>query len=59
MATHTNIEREPARQSTPSVVRWAVLGAVAAVLGGALYLIAVRGEALLLDLSALGRIFCF
>ena len=43
----------------PGAVRWAVLAAVGLVLAGALYLVSVRGEALLLDLSALGRIFCF
>jgi hypothetical protein len=38
-----------------------LLGALlAALLAGAAYLIAVRGEALILDLSALSqRIFCF
>ena len=61
METHsqTEIEREAARQSMPGGVRWAVLAAVGLVLAGALYLVSVRGEALLLDLSALGRIFCF
>ena len=35
-------------------------GVVGLVLAGALYLIAVRGQALLVDLSALSqRIFCF
>lgn len=44
----------------PAGVRFAVLAAAAAICLGALYLISVRGEALLLDLSALGaRIFCF
>ena len=38
----------------------AVLAAAGAICLGALYLIAVRGEALLVDLTALGaRIFCF
>ena len=63
MATHTEhaeLGRETARQSMPGAVRWAVLGVVGLVLAGALYLVAVRGEALLFDLSALGqRIFCF
>ena len=60
MATQFDIERETARQSAPAAVRWAVLGAVGLVFAGALYLIAVRGDALLLDLSALGqKIFCF
>jgi hypothetical protein len=51
---------EAARQPMPSRVRWALLAAGGAVLLGALYLISVRGEALLLDLSALSqRMFCF
>jgi hypothetical protein len=36
-----------------------LLGGVGALLLGALYLISVRGEALLLDLQKLSRIFCF
>jgi hypothetical protein len=43
----------------PAGVRWALLGVLGALIAGALYLIAVRGEALLVDLSALSRIFCF
>lgn len=44
----------------PGAARFAVLGVVGLVLTGALYLIAVRGQALLVDLSALSqRIFCF
>jgi hypothetical protein len=35
----------------PARVRWAVLAAVALLLAGALYLLAVRGEALLADLA--------
>jgi hypothetical protein len=57
--SHTELEREVARQRMPGAVRWAVLAAVGLALAGALYLVSVRGEALLLDLSALGRIFCF
>jgi hypothetical protein len=57
---HAELERDAARQLMPGAVRWAVLGAVGLVLTGALYLISVRGEALLFDLSALSaRIFCF
>jgi len=41
-------------------VRRALLAALGLLLAGALYLVAVRGEALLLDLSALSqRMFCF
>ena len=59
MATHTKLGRETARQAMPGAVRWVVLGVVGAVRAGALYLVSVRGEALLLDLSALSqRIFC-
>jgi hypothetical protein len=47
------------RERMPAAVRWALLGAVGALLVGALYLIAVRGQALLVDLQALSRIFCF
>ena len=61
MATRSELEaRATARQGMPGAVRWVVLAAVGIVLAGALYLVSVRGEALLLDLSALGaRIFCF
>jgi hypothetical protein len=62
METHSNteLERDAARQAMPGSVRWAVFTAVALLFAGALYLVSVRGEALLLDLSALGqRIFCF
>jgi hypothetical protein len=48
-----------ARERMPAAVRFSVLAAVGLALAGALYLIAVRGEALLVDLSALQRIFCF
>jgi hypothetical protein len=48
------------RQAMPAGVRRALVAAVALLLAGALYLIAVRGEALLADLSALSqRVFCF
>ncbi|HZT48445.1 MAG TPA: hypothetical protein VFA64_10765 [Hyphomicrobiaceae bacterium] len=46
--------------SAPGVVRWSVLGLVGLVFAGALYLIAVRGEALIVDLAAFSRsLFCF
>jgi hypothetical protein len=57
--SHTRLDREADRQAMPGAVRWAVFAVVGLALVGALYLVAVRGEALLLDLSALGRIFCF
>jgi hypothetical protein len=61
MATRTELEqRTTERQAMPAAVRWLVLGTAGLVLAGALYLISVRGEALLLDLSALSqRMFCF
>ena len=53
-------DTQAVRDKMPAAVRFAVLGVVALVCAGALYLIAVRGEALLVDLSALSqRIFCF
>jgi hypothetical protein len=42
----------------PPALRRGLLGAVALLLAGALYLIAVRGEALLASLTALARL-CF
>lgn len=56
---HTH-EADTTRDRMPGAARLAVLGVVGLVLIGALYLIAVRGQALLVDLSALSqRIFCF
>jgi hypothetical protein len=48
------------RDKMPAAVRRALFGVIALVLAGALYLISVRGQALLVDLSGLSqRIFCF
>jgi hypothetical protein len=44
----------------PAGVRRALLAGIVLLLAGALYLIAVRGQALLADLSGLSqRIFCW
>jgi hypothetical protein len=61
MATSTELgDQQTARQLLPGKVRRVLFAAVGLVLAGALYLVAVRGEALLLDLSAFSqRIFCF
>jgi hypothetical protein len=60
MTMQGEIRHDASRGSMPVGVRLAVLAAVGLICLGALYLISVRGEALLLDLSALGaRIFCF
>ena len=61
MATKTEVgEQETARQLLPGKVRRVLLAVLGLVLAGALYLVAVRGEALLLDLSAFSqRVFCF
>lgn len=45
--------------STPSGIGYAVAAGVTVLMAGAVYLIAVRGEALIVDLGKLGRIFCF
>ena len=51
---------ETRRDRMPAGVRWALLGVVGTLFAGALYLIAVRGQALLVDLQGLSqRIFCF
>jgi hypothetical protein len=61
MATQTEPGvHEAARQPMPVRLRWALLAGLGLVLLGALYLVSVRGEALLLDLSAFSqRMFCF
>jgi hypothetical protein len=60
METRTELGEGKAAAAMPGRLRAGLLAALALVFAGALYLIAVRGEALLLDLSALGqRIFCF
>jgi hypothetical protein len=60
MEMSSQVDRQDARQPMPIGVRWAVWLSVAALVVGAVYLLSVRGDALLLDLSALGqRIFCF
>jgi hypothetical protein len=60
MATQAHIrDVQAVRDRMPPGVRWPLLAVVGALLAGALYLIAVRGEALLVDLSTLSRIFCF
>jgi len=60
METRTELRERKAAAAMPGPLRAGLLAALALVFAGALYLIAVRGEALLLDLSALGqRIFCF
>jgi hypothetical protein len=50
---------EPTRDPMPARVRWAIIGAIGLALVGALYLVSVRGEALLLDLKVVGGVFCF
>ena len=55
-------ERGPAPPDArmPRGVRVALTVVLAALFSGAIYLIAVRGEALLVDLAALGsRLWCF
>ena len=46
------------RHKMPASVRRTLIASITLLLTGALYLIAVRGQALLADLSALAR-FCF
>jgi hypothetical protein len=60
METRSHPEHELAPQAMPAVARWVALAAAGLLFASVLYLVSVRGEALLLDLSALGqRIFCF
>jgi hypothetical protein len=61
MATQSQMrEVDAAPECMPARMRWALLAVLGLVLAGALYLISVRGQALLVDLSGLSqRIFCF
>ncbi len=55
-----NDARGEASEKMPRSVRVGLTAAVAVLMLGALYLMAVRGEALLVDLAALGeRLWCF
>ncbi len=59
MASQSQMEaRRAASERMPRGVRFAVLGAVGALLLGALYLIGTRGEAILLGIQSVGRYFC-
>ncbi len=50
----------PTDAQAPRAVRRAVWAGVGALLAGALYLIAVRGEVLFAELAAIGaRVWCF
>lgn len=49
----------PLPERMPRAVRYVLLAAVVTLLSGALFLIAVRGEALLLDLQSVARFLCF
>ncbi|MCH9806357.1 MAG: hypothetical protein K0U74_01370 [Alphaproteobacteria bacterium] len=42
----------------PAAVRYALFSVLGAVIAGALYLVAVRGDALLADLSAIAALIC-
>jgi hypothetical protein len=51
---------QPAPERMPRAVRVALSLALGGLMMGAVYLVAVRGEALLVDLAALGeRLWCF
>ena len=53
-------EADTARDRMPAAVRRTLFSVIGLMFAGALYLIAVRGQALLVDLSALSQsIFCF
>jgi hypothetical protein len=53
-------DRSVTDERTPRAVVWTAGFAIAGLVGGAIYLVLVRGDALLLDLSALSKyVFCF
>jgi hypothetical protein len=55
----TNGEARASGPLVPRRVQMAIAGVVAVLLLSALYLISVRGEALLVDLAKLGSAICF
>lgn len=60
MTSMTDPRTETGDDRMPRGVRLGLTLALAAMFMGALYLVAVRGEALLVDLAALGsRLWCF
>jgi hypothetical protein len=60
MTSMTDPRNETGHDRMPRSIRLGLTLALAALFTGALYLIAVRGEALLVDLAALGsRLWCF
>ena len=53
-------DRSDADGRTPRAIVWTAGMAITGIVGGALYLVIVRGDAILLDLSALSKyVFCF
>jgi hypothetical protein len=55
-----DVSRSASSEAMPRGIRRAVFATVGLLLAGALYLIVVRGEAMLLDLQALGtKVWCF
>jgi hypothetical protein len=57
---HTSDANLASEARAPAWAKFALGGVTLAAIGGAVYLMAVRGEALLVDLSALaGRVWCF
>ena len=60
MSSTTDPQTDAAGARMPRPARLALGFGLAGILAGALYLVAVRGEALLVDLAALGsRLWCF
>ncbi|KUO69609.1 MAG: hypothetical protein APF80_13305 [Alphaproteobacteria bacterium BRH_c36] len=51
-------QRRSARIGMPRVWRFTLTAVLAAIVGGALYLLAVRGDALLSDLAAIAALIC-
>lgn len=49
----------PPQTRTPPAVKFTIFAVLGTLLLGTLYLIAVRGQALILDLSKLGQVLCF
>ena len=60
MSDKTTAAQMPSRTAPGGRARSLAAGLLALLITGALYLIAVRGEAILIDLAEIGaKVFCF
>jgi len=57
MSSRSGYDERNATEAPPQVRRWLLI-ALAIGIGGGAFLLAQRGDAIMIDLAALGRFFC-